>query len=66
MFIAYIAGFERNNISITYLSLDCQFGDKILGCLDRLCPYYVNPEVCCETCHDRVTTTTYTPSTTIG
>ncbi|CAG2217785.1 unnamed protein product [Mytilus edulis] len=37
---------------------DCRFGDKTSGCMETLCPYYVNPEWCCETCHNHLFPTT--------
>lgn len=38
--------------------VDCRFGDKTSGCMETLCPYYVNPEWCCETCHNHLFPTT--------
>ena len=49
------------------LFLDCRFGDQAHGCLVRLCPFYVQPELCCATCHEYLSqnTTTVAPTTNV-
>ncbi|XP_052079113.1 uncharacterized protein LOC127717485 isoform X2 [Mytilus californianus] len=46
---------------------DCLYGDLWQGCMENLCPFYVNPQGCCHTCRQYLANrnvTTTTPATT--